>query len=429
MKRYIVSYLLLHCCILTWGQELKFNSTDKICFVGNSITMNGGFYHNLALFYATRYPDKPLIILNKGINGNGAADVIKRMDYDILAENPTWCVLKLGMNDVLRELYLPETVKNAHNLEQRRQAFLTYKKNIRIIVDTLLAHHINVILQTPTIYDQTSTMTSINLRGRNDALKEFADYIQKLGQELHLKTVDYWHPMEKINNKVQVQDPTATIIGPDRVHPGVVGHMVMTYELLKSIELHSSVSKIIIKKTEEQSNLAGANNTISKFWRNSNSVKFICLEGALPFPVQTGAEKALTLVPFTHTFNEELLKVGNLTPGKYKLTIDSVLIGNYSNVELRSGLNLALIKQTPQYQQAFKVLTLFNKYWSVESEWREYSLRKFQKAFQNNSDEAPAILKKSTQEVQWRNELYTMKNEIYQVNKPTAHTFLIQKLL
>jgi lysophospholipase L1-like esterase len=325
MKKYIILYIILLTGYQAFCQDINFSNNDKICFVGNSITMNGGFYHNVALFYATRYPNKPLVILNKGINGNGAADVIKRMDYDILSEQPTWCVIKLGMNDVIRELYLPETVKDAHNQEQRRQAFDAYKKNIKTIIDTLLKHHVKIILQTPTIYDQTSTMPSLNLKGRNDALKEFAQYIMETGKAMQLKTIDYWDPMFRINNTVQATDPAATIIGPDRVHPDGVGHFVMTYEFLKGINELPLVSEMIINKTKLQTTKAGHNYTLSNFERKKDQVKFICLEKSLPFPIPADAEKALDLVPFTQSFNVELLKVNDLAAGKYTLKIDTML--------------------------------------------------------------------------------------------------------
>ena len=45
----------------------RFEEGERVVFVGNSIT-HGGHYHSFIwLYYMTRFPDKPITIMNAGI--------------------------------------------------------------------------------------------------------------------------------------------------------------------------------------------------------------------------------------------------------------------------------------------------------------------------------------------------------------------------
>ncbi|MFA7004770.1 MAG: hypothetical protein WC429_12070, partial [Verrucomicrobiia bacterium] len=55
-------------------EAVKFKDGDRICFIGDSITHGGGFgYHSqIALFYATRFPQMRIGYWNCGISGDSA---------------------------------------------------------------------------------------------------------------------------------------------------------------------------------------------------------------------------------------------------------------------------------------------------------------------------------------------------------------------
>jgi hypothetical protein len=54
--------------------------------------------------------------------------------------------------------------------------------------------------------------------------------------------------------------------------------------------------------------------------------------------------------------NQELLVVTNLSGGKWRLEIDGRRCGDYSSQNFSSGINLAAITNTPQYQQAVAIM-------------------------------------------------------------------------
>src|SRR5690606_4158749 len=121
----------------------------------------------ISLYYATRFPDQKVRFFNCGISGNTATGVIKRLDKDILMHHPTWSIIMLGMNDVSRSLYAPGSDTIQGIKEKRQGALDNYKKNLESIINTLLHNNSKVILQKPSIYDQTGLLKATNEFGVN----------------------------------------------------------------------------------------------------------------------------------------------------------------------------------------------------------------------------------------------------------------------
>ena len=438
------------------SKETVFENEDNVCFIGNSITFNGSFYHNIALFYATRFPQKVITVYNCGVGGNMAANVINRMDNDILIHSPQWSVLMLGMNDVNKSLYAINSDGKPGIDKKRQEALNTYRKNYEQIILTLLEHNSRIILQTPSIYDQTAVLPAESFFGRNDALKTCADYVKEFGKKYDLKGIDYWSLMEKITRQVQLTNPNETIIGQDRVHPGPVGHFIMSYQFLKSMKIQPLISDIVIY-SGKSGKLSTENCTITDLSIKDKQIQFTCLEKSLPFPVVKNTERALELVPFMNELNREFITIKRLKQGNYQLKIDDVNLGTYSEKEFDRGINLATITGSPQYIQALKVLTLFQEYWHSEAQLRWvraieigrlnpkniYTVDEAEKLFNTQINETTdttgtvykdlIYLRKNyvdikNNEKQKKDNMVSLHKLIYQVNQPVAHQYEIVKL-
>ena len=387
--------------MLNYGQASAqlFKNGDRVCFVGNSITQNGSFFHQLAVYYATRFPDQRVAFINCGINGNVAANILSRIDSDILVNKPTWAVLKLGMNDVRKELYHPDSAAVAGIEKRREQALEIYRTNYVRIIERLLSAKCRLILQTPSIYDQTATIAAENYKGRNKALQRCAQIVRNLGLKYHLPVVDYQDIMLSVNRHLQQADPSATLIGPDRVHPGDAGHFVMAYQFLKTTLPSVPRSEITLDfagKTE-----AGL------------AVK----ESVLPFPVDQEAASGSQLVPFK-AFNSNRLTVKGLKSGSYTLTIDSIPIGKFTAQQLTTGIDLNANKQTPQYLQSLKVLSLFRTYWKMEADNRYVRLIE---TYHQPHNERYLTLKANFDANTAK--MSELLDQIYRINKPVKHQF------
>ncbi len=340
-----------------FGSAQPFKSGDTVCFVGDSIT-HGGTYHSIVtLYYATRFPDRTLTTYNCGIGGDRASGIMSdekyRLNVDILGHKPTAATIMLGMNDVGHTDYRGVTL--TPEVEARRAASLaTYEENMQKLIGVLQKAGAKLTLITPSIYDETTTLATASPSvsvGGNAALGKFAEKVRGWSKQYQTGLVEFDRTMNAINAREQKKDPTFTIVGPDRVHPGPVGHFVMGYIFLRAQGVPQVVATIGIDAKKGKASGA-VNCTIGDVKAGPTNVNFDCTEKALPLVVPDEAKAALALVPFMRELNEEKLVVTGLAAGSYELKIDDVIVGEYSADSLKAGVNLAENDKTPQYQQS-----------------------------------------------------------------------------
>lgn len=428
-----------------------FPAGSKVCFIGNSITNNGEYYNDLWMYYATRFPNEEIRFFNCGISGDVAGGILKRMDKDVLSHQPTHAVMMIGMNDVKRDLYGKKEANDA----LKQKALAEYNNNTDVAVNILKKRVGNITLLKPSIYDQTAVIEAENLYGVNDALQHCAEHMRSLSEKYHTGLVDFQTVLLRINKEEQLKDPAFTIIGKDRVHPLSAGHFIMAYQFLKDTKAPQYVSKLMIGGDLTASQKNSFNAEIKKQSNKNNVLTFECLEKSLPCPIKESAKKALTWVPFNEEFNTELLQVKSLPTGNYNLFIDDVLIASFTNEAFSAGVNLALYQNTPQYQQAIKVMDACIKYRDTESVIRNLRFVEFTKLseLKDQSDLSAVeqylvkeletlkdsghyeyyqkqfknyILKKGS-EAETLKKLPALAAAIYEVNQPKAHIFKIEK--
>jgi lysophospholipase L1-like esterase len=316
----------------------------------------------ILLFYATRFPDRKIRGWNCGINGDSSGGILllKRDQWDILVHKPTVSTLMLGMNDSGIDYYGAD--KTGPTIEsQRKWPLLGYAKNMEKISQILTAANSKIIYLTPTIYDQTGTQAALNHVGMNDALGICGQYCVKLAEEFHGGLVDFHTPMGRINEEQQKKDPAFTLIGPDRIHPGAEGHLVMAETFLKAQKVGAVVSTMSID-AGNSSIVKQDNCQITNLSAKDGKVSFTSKENSLPFPMTPDeAAKVEPLVPFTADLNQEMLTVANLPAGQYKLSIDGQEVQDCSADDLKNGINLATNANTPQFKQAAAIADLYRK--------------------------------------------------------------------
>jgi hypothetical protein len=353
----------------------RFQSGDRWCVLGDSIT-HAGFYHRyVELFYLTRFPSLQFDVINCGISGDTAAGAQKRLAWDCLNVKPKVVTVMFGMNDVKRDLYAPKATGT--DIEQQRtSAAAIYDKTMRRLTQTLRDAGTKVVCLLPTPYDDTSDLPTPNLPGCNAALAGLGQRVQAISQEFQLPIVDFNSPLISINAEKQKIDPHFTIIGPDRIHPKEPGHLIMAAEFLKAQQLTGVVSRIVIDAAARRS--GGLENcVISDLTFQPEGVSFTCSEHSLPFPVTPEAKPALELIPFVQDFDQEMLRVTGLAPGDYQLKIDDQAVRNFTSAELAAGVNLALQTNTPQYQQSLAVQAALSKKWAAVDKIRTLAYVEF----------------------------------------------------
>jgi lysophospholipase L1-like esterase len=360
--RKLLPLLLLGCGLLAARDAEPFRTNDVVCYVGDSIT-HGGTYHSIVtLYYVTRFPASPMRFYNEGIGGDRASMIMSderyRLNTDIIGKKPTVASIMLGMNDVGRGDY--DAGKSGPDIEARRAASLaTYHDNMQKLIESLQKSGARLILITPSIYEEAPKFSVPGdappiTAGVNAALGKCSVQVRDFAKEYHAGVADFWGTMNSVNEEQRKSDPLFSVVGPNRVHPGPIGHFVMAYAFLKAQDLPREVATISVdarkKKADHEENCK-----IDKVVAGKTGIEFDALENALPMVVPEEAKPALKLVPFEGQFNQEIVKVSGLKKGSYELKIDKCLVGDYSAEELGKGVDIAENPATPQYQQSAAV--------------------------------------------------------------------------
>ncbi len=342
-------------------QHPLFNDGDKVCFVGNSITMGGAYTKYIMQYYTTRYPLMRLHYRNNGLGGDITRGVLERIDTDILSNDPDVAIMMIGMNDS-GEKITPDLDENdeAAVARETQLQYDLYTKYLDQINEILADNSRELILFTPSIYDEMMEKNNPIKAGRNQRLYTYGEYIKSTADKYDAKVVDIWAKTNAVSLELQKSDPNDSYAGKngDRVHPGNFGGFVMASEFISTVEEPSVVSKVAIdaaKLTLVESLRA----EVSQIVGDKTTLSFELLAEGLPFTFDKESLRAASgFTSFIEDYNREIVLVTGLKRGSYKLLIDDVEVGTYSSSELAEGIDLAANELTPQYQQSAAVMEL-----------------------------------------------------------------------
>ncbi len=391
MKRFFVILVALCLAVSERAQAEVFKDGETVCFLGDSIT-HGGRYHSFIYdYYLTRFPDRTIRFVNAGVSGDSAGGAWGRLEEDVISKNPTTITVMLGMNDVNRGSYVADP--DAQKKAAQQDAFARYVSNMDRLVGRLRKEvNPHLVLITPSPFDQTAVNDRNNNQpGCNDGLVRCAGAVRELAGKYGCDVVDFNGPMTAFNLEHQKGDPAYTIIGPDRVHPGPQGHLMMAWLFLKAQGAPALVSRVVVD-AGGGAVTAADNAAVSGLEKKAGGVSFRVLEKALPFPVDEAARPLLALAPVERDLNQEVLAVTGLAEGQYALVIDGAEVGRYSAGALEKGVNLATNGAAPQVVQAQEVAKINEARRSAETVLRNHAaIRWFLRNRQVNPDDLAAV--------------------------------------
>jgi lysophospholipase L1-like esterase len=380
MKRNFICFLLFT-SLSTIAQKAPapFKNGDRVIFAGNSIT-EAGFYPNyIWLYYITHYPDRKVEVMNGGIGGDVAKQIYTRLDGDLLAKKPDVLVVTFGMND---SKYFEYGMHKDKVDSVRKAAVDTSYNSFKMIEQKLNAlPNIRKIMMTSSPYDETMKNEKNYFPGKWKTMEEIVAFQKAAAIKDGWAYVDLFYPMTDLEQQKQKEDPTYTLTGPDRIHPGNAGHFVMAYLFLKAQGVDNQHIADIRIDASKNKVLQSSNCTISKLSSANSSVSFTYLAKSLPYPIDTVSRaggnpqkqsEALDIIPFIKEFDHEILAAKGLKGNHYSISIDGNEVTQCTAQQLGEGINLATLHNTPQYQQAKAIMDFQLKRKELEDKMRAY---------------------------------------------------------
>lgn len=168
MRGFLMTCLILTAAAVVRADDLKIAAGEQIVAIGDSITQAGGYLRDIDVVFATQYPDLKIPkVINTGISGQKAEDLVGRFGRDVVARKPALVTIDIGINDVWHRLGQP------HNDEVLRR----YKENLERMVDAAQGAGIRVVLCTPTVIQEDP-----NSEG-NKRLKLYCDVVRQIAAD------------------------------------------------------------------------------------------------------------------------------------------------------------------------------------------------------------------------------------------------------
>ena len=322
---------------------------DTFVFLGDSITHQCLYTQYVEDYFYTRMPKVRIHFHNAGVGGDRAKNALDRFDDDVAAFKPKYVTILLGMNDGAYRGFDQPT-------------FDTYQADMTTLLDKIAALGATAIPMTPTMFDsRAKKLKGDNGEPRNTyyngVLSLYGSWLREQAQNRGLGFVDMWSPLNNLTLEQRKKNANWTMIG-DAVHPGAVGQTVMAAAIINDVVPKTVVSQTIITADLAKAAATAANAKVSDLKIAGGKVTFTLLANSLPWVLPPDTAEGQTLTHIGHRNGNEKLIVRQLPVGKYEVKIDGSPIGQFTDAQLSTGVELEGNDKTPQFQQALKVAML-----------------------------------------------------------------------
>ena len=199
--------------------ELQLKAGDQIIAMGDSITAGGGYLRDTDAVLYQQYPDLKLPkIINVGIGGQKAEDMVSRFDKEVVQKKPQWVTISVGINDVWHRLGAPHD-----------DAILAkYKANVEKMVDMAQAANIKVIILSPTVIQEDAAHEG------NKRLPMYIDAEKEIAKDKKCQFVDLHHVFLDALKK-KPEDVKGNWLTGDGVHMNEKGDAIMAVGVLRAL--------------------------------------------------------------------------------------------------------------------------------------------------------------------------------------------------
>lgn len=208
---------------------------SKLLMIGDSITdcgrdypvgeapfdgLGNGYVSLVDGWLRALYPALQVRVMNLGVSGNTVTDLALRWQDDVLAMEPDYVSVMIGVNDVWRHFDQPLQV-------ERHVDITTYYNTLDALVRQTRPRVKAMFLLSPFYLEPN----------RSDLMRQMVDaYGAQMKRVADLHEGVYYVDVQAAFDEVMADVYTA-MLARDRVHPNVTGHLVIARAFLQAVEI------------------------------------------------------------------------------------------------------------------------------------------------------------------------------------------------
>lgn len=208
--------------------ELKIRPGDQIVAMGDSITQAGGYLRAMEVVFAQQYAGMKIPrIINAGISGQKAEDMVARFERDVVRRKPAIVTISVGINDVWHRMEAPHDPK----------VLETYERNLERMVDMAIRAGSRVYVLAPTVIEEDPAsegnrrLAAYVAAGKKVAGRNKCEYV-----DLHAL---FLQAMERHNRQADRKGSPASrpsqFFTTDGVHMKPAGDVLMAVGVLRAM--------------------------------------------------------------------------------------------------------------------------------------------------------------------------------------------------
>ena len=201
-------------------------SGQAFLMIGDSITDHGrtgaeepygsGYVRFFMDMVAKKHPERDVLWINRGIGGNTVHDLRARWDEDVMAIEPDWLSIMIGINDVHRRIEEPD---DGAAIAAYRSDFISILNDVQEFRPRL------VILDPFYIASEATGADAAQMR----ILERLAGYIEVVEEMVERTGALRVRTHRMFQDQLTYRPPA--YFCPEPVHPHPTGHLMVALEL------------------------------------------------------------------------------------------------------------------------------------------------------------------------------------------------------
>ncbi len=316
--------LLLSLVLTATPAEPLVRDGDRVVFLGDSITVLHTWSRLVEVGLRLRHPTWSVTFINAGVGGNTVRDALERLEVDVLTHHPTVVFINFGMNDAS---YPDGSADGA------------FERNMITLLERLKAAKVRqVVWLETTPYDTSLGRGSAFNRHRVTRIGELLEFTQKTGEERSIPVVPVndavtqaiasWRAAKRVENLM-----------PDRIHPGPTLFGVMASQVLDTLGVDLSPTKVKVPIVNGVARAPGVDGGVP--WSADRPLELDLSGAKAPLPFVSAADAKL--LDSSNLVSQATLQlaVSGLPPKqRFLVRAGTLEVGRFSGAQLAAGVDV-----------------------------------------------------------------------------------------